>query len=124
MRRIVSVVSTGPSLVSPVDTVLEPNAYAVAEDVDLTVVLRGPGVQHAVEAADTSGTAVAGVALPSSTDRADLRGLLESGITVLVDADDLTAAGLAAGDLVTGVRVVDGGGIAGVLRAADGVLSW
>lgn len=124
MRAIVSLVGAGPSLVSPADAVLEPNAYAVAEDVDLTLVLRGAGVQHALAAADTSGTVLAGVALSPSTESADLRGLLESGIPVLVAGDDLAAAGLTPDDLVPGVRIVDAAALADLLRAADGVLSW
>ena len=124
MRRIVSVVASGPSLVSPVDAVLEPNAYAVAEDVDLTLVLRGAGVQHALQASDTSGVTLAGVTLSPSTESADLRGLLESGIAVLVSRDDITGAGLSSDDLVAGVRVVEDADLAELLRSADGVLSW
>lgn len=123
MRHVVSLVQRAPA-VAHADPSLEPNAYAVAEDVDLLLVLRGRGIEHALATAEPANAVLAGVALPGPAEAADLRGLVESGIRVLVAASDLAATGISRNDLTPGVQVVDDGEVADALRRADGVLSW
>jgi intracellular sulfur oxidation DsrE/DsrF family protein len=123
-RTVVSVVRSAPAALRVSDPVLEANAYAVAEDVDLVVVLRGAALEHALAQGERCCGDVAGVELPPAAGADDLSGLLESGMGVLAAADDLARQGLHATDLVPGVRVVDAATLAGVLRDADAVLTW
>lgn len=124
VRRVASVVRSAPLALRGVDPMLEANAYAVAEDVDLTVVLAGPAVELAAAGGEVGPREVAGVPLPPAARDQDLRGLLESGVPVYVTADDLARAGLGPGDVVPGVQVVDARRIAAVLRLADAILAW
>lgn len=123
MRHVVSLIQRAPA-VAHADPALEPNAYAVAEDIDLTIVLRGAGIEHALAGAQPPATVLAGVALPGPAEAADLRGLVESGVPVLVSATELATSGVASEQLVAGVRVVDDADLAETLRRAEGVLSW
>ncbi len=123
-RRVVSVVRSGPGALCPSEPSLEANAYAVAEEVDLTIVLRGPALELAIVGGEVRPGELAGVALPPAVSGQDQRGLIESGVAVLADADDAGRLGLAAGDLVSGVRLADADTLAAALRGADAVLCW
>ena len=123
MRHVVSLVERPPAA-AHADPSLEPNAYAVAEDVDLVLVLRGAGIEHALATAEPANAVLAGVSLSPPPESGDLRALVESGIPVLVSASDLATAGLTAQDLVDGVHVVSDDELAESLRRADGVVSW
>lgn len=123
-RRVVSVVRSGPGALCSSEASLEANAYAVAEEVDLTIVLRGRALELAIAGGEVRPGELAGVALPPSVSGQDLRGLIESGVAVLADADDLGRLGLAASDLVSGVRLADADILAAALRGADAVLCW
>ncbi len=123
-RRIVSVLRCGPAALRGNAPALEANAYAVAEDVDLVLVLRGAAVELAVAGADARAGDLAGVALPPAAGVADLRGLVESGVRVLADAGDLAVAGLGRDDLVAGVEAADAEVLAATLRGADAVVTW
>lgn len=124
VRRVVSLVRSGPQALRSTEAVFEANAFAVAEDVDLTVVLAGAAVELAIAAGEVRPGELAGVALPPAASGQDLLGLLESGVGVLVADADLQSRGLAADDLVAGVEVVDGAAVADVLRRAEAVLTW
>lgn len=121
VRRVASLVRSAPLALHGTDPVLEANAYAVAEAVELTVVLAGPAVELAVAGGET--VADGGVSREGARDQ-DLQGLLESGVEVYVDAEDMRRLGLGPADLVAGIRVVDATTIAGVLRNAEAVLGW
>lgn len=123
-RRIVSVVHRPPGGLRVVDPAMEANAYAVAEDVDLTVMLRHEGATYAVAAGDVSPAQVGGVALATGAGSQDLRGLLESGVRVVVDAAALTERGISVEALVPGVDVADDTELAAILAQAQGVLEW
>jgi predicted peroxiredoxin len=116
--------SGAPAVVSPVDPVLEANVYAVAEDVDLSVVLRGAAIAYAAKVAVATPATVAGRPLPSARCARDLRGLLESGVPVYVDADSAGRQGMRADDLVDGVSLADPDRLSELLRDADAVLHW
>jgi len=124
MRHVVSIVRSAPSALRPGQPALEANAYAVAEDIDLTVVLRGAAVELALRATEVRPGDVAGVAMPASAGGQDLRGLVESGVGILVAAEDLVAQGLRPDELVVGVEAVDDERLQAVLRAAEGLLVW
>lgn len=123
-RRVVSVLGgpTGAPLAS--EPALEANAYALAEDVDLTVVLRGAGVEFALARGGVGPDDLGGAPLPPAAAGQDLRGLIESGIAVYAEEGSLRRLGVDPADLVDGVRVVDEAAVAGLLRAAEAVLRW
>jgi intracellular sulfur oxidation DsrE/DsrF family protein len=123
-RRVVSLVRAHPGAVRSVEPSLEANAYAVASDVDLAVVLRGPGIELALAGGEVCPWALAGQPLPPAASGHDLLGLVESGIEVYAAASGLARLGLTQADLVDGVRVVDEEVIAALLRRADAVLCW
>lgn len=123
-RRVVSLVHGVSGALRPTEPALEANTYAIAEDVDLTVVLRGSAVELAVAGGQVRPGELAGVVLPPASSAQDLRGLLESGIGVIALAEDVTTLGLSAADLVDGVEVADTSTVAGLLRRADAVLAW
>lgn len=123
-RRMVSVLRASPSALRATDPALEANAYAVAEDLDLTVVLRADAVELALAGGEVRPAQLAGVALPPSAGGQDLRGLVESGVRVLVEQDALSLRGIAARDIVRGVEVADAEQIFAVLSEAEGVLTW
>lgn len=123
-RRVVSVLHGAAGAPRADDAAVEANAYAVAEDIDLVLLLRGRGVELAQVRAGVAPPNLAGVALPDPSAAADLRGLVESGVPVYVGGDCLAQLGLAADDLLEGVRVVDADAVADLLRHADAVLAW
>lgn len=123
-RRVVSVLRAAPGALRATDPALEANAYAVAEDLDLTVVLRADAVELALVGGEVRPTQLAGVALPPAAGGQDLRGLVESGVQVLVDAEAMAERGIAPADVVRGVEVADAGRIFAVLSEAEGVLTW
>lgn len=123
-RRVISVVDSGPASLRATDPAIEANAYAVAEDLDLTLILRARGVEFALEPGPGAPVDLSGSLLPIASGGHDLRALLESGVEVYVERDSIDALGLSTQDLVTGVRVADAAAVAGMLLAADAVLRW
>lgn len=124
VRRVVSVVSTAQGTVRAAEPALEANAYAVAEDIDLTVVLRGSAVELAVAGGEVPPGTLAGTPLPPSAAAQDLRGLLESGVPVHVEEAAMRRCGLGSADLVPGVTTSGPEALAALLRGADAVLAW
>lgn len=123
-RRVVSLLQGVSGALLPTEPALEANAYAVAEDVDLTLVLRGPAVELAIAGGEVRPGELVGVALPPAASAQDLQGLIESGVAVLVAAEELDRLGLVPTDLVHGVTVRDRPALAEELRTADAVLGW
>lgn len=123
-RRVVSYVRRGPVALRASDPVLEANAYAVAEDVDLTLILAGRAVELALAGGEVHPGEVAGVSLPPAASAQDLRGLIESGVSVLVAGEDLAAIGLGTEDLVEGAKAVDSTSVADAIHEADAVVGW
>jgi predicted peroxiredoxin len=123
-RHVVSIMSGAPAAVSPADPVLEANVYAVAEDIDLTVVLRGAAIEYAAMTTSVAPARLAGRPLPNARCARDLRGLLESGVPVYVDAGSAADQGLQAEHFVDGVSLTDTRHLAELLRGADAVLHW
>lgn len=123
-RTVVSLVRGTQGSARATEPALEANAYAVAEDLEVRVVLAGAAVELALAGAQARPGELAGVALPPSASGQDLRGLIESGVAVLALADDLAARGIARESLVDGVETLQGADLAALLRDADAVLAW
>lgn len=123
-RRIVSLLRSAPGALRTTDPALEANAYAVAEDVDLTLILRGDAVDFALAGSEARPASIAGVSLPPAASSQDLRGLLESGVRVVAEAAALNNRGIDPSDLIGGVTVADDAEVIRILTAAEGVLTW
>ena len=123
-RRVVSLLRTAPGALRSTDPALEANAYAVAEDVDLTVILRGDAVDFALAGGEARPAQIAGVSLPPAAGSQDLRGLLESGVRVVAEAAALRHRGIEPSDLIGGVSIADDAEVIRILTAAEGVLTW
>ncbi len=100
------------------------NAYALAEDVELTLVLKAGGVELALSAAHARAATIGGIEVPAPTAGDDLRALLESGVEVLAVEEDVAARGLGPEDLLPGVRTVAETEIAAAVTAHDATLTW
>jgi intracellular sulfur oxidation DsrE/DsrF family protein len=123
-RRVVSVLQRPPAALRSTDPALEANAYAVAEDVDLTVILRGDAVDFALAGGEARPGSIAGVALPPGAGGQDLRGLIESGVRVVADGSALTHRGIERASLVAGVEIVDRQQLTALLVDSEAVLTW
>lgn len=123
-RRVVSILSGPPAAMSGEDPVLEANIYAVAEDVDLTVLLRGAAIEYATVTREVPPATLADHPLPNARCARDLRGLLESGVLVYVDALSAAHQGIDADALIPGVSVADTDEQLELLHRADAVLHW
>lgn len=123
-RRVVSILSGPPAAMSSEDPVLEANIYAVAEDVDLTVLLRGAAIEYATVTREVPPAMLADRPLPNARCARDLRGLLESGVLVCVDGAGAGQLGIGPDDLIPGVSVADADEQLDLLRRADAVLHW
>lgn len=123
-RRVVSILTAAPAAMAPHDPVLEANVYAVAEDVDLTVLLRGVAIEYAAATGAVPETRLADRPLPNARCARDLRGLLESGVAVYVDAVSAAHQGLDGDALIPGVSIADAAEQSELLRTAEAVLHW
>lgn len=101
------------------DPALDLNAYAVAEDVELTLVLKDAGVELGLEHATARPGTVAGVEVPAAEPATDLLALLGSGVTVLAVTEDLTARGLDPADLLPGIEPVTERELSSLLTTSD-----
>lgn len=101
------------------DPALDVNAFAVAGDVDLTLVLTDRGVELALAAADSHVGAVAGRPVPSAHPDIDLTALVASGVTVFAVAEDLADRGLRPADLLEGVEPIGRRELARLVRRHD-----
>ena len=105
------------------DPALDVNAFAVANDVDLTLVLSDRAVELALARADSRAAVVAGREIPSAHPEIDLTALVGSGVRVYAVAEDLAVRGLGPDDLLDGVATLDRGGVAELLRDHDVTLT-
>ena len=124
VRRVLSVLrGADPGSARHREPALDLNAYAVAEDVELCLVLKDRGVELALGRSHAQPTNIAGVDVPCATPAADVRALLASGVRVLAVDDDLSARGLATDDLVEGVEVIGSPDLARLLLEHDVTLT-
>lgn len=124
VTRVLSIVrGADAGAARPTDPALDLNAYAVAEDIDLTLVLKDHGVELGLANSACSTEVIAGLDVPAAVPATDLRALLDSGVRVLAVDRDLQARGLGADDLLEGVEVLDEAGLAGLVAAHHVTLS-
>jgi intracellular sulfur oxidation DsrE/DsrF family protein len=125
VTRVLSIIRRAdPGAPRTADPVLDLNAYALAEDVELTLVLKAAGVDLAVAGAHVRPARIGGLGVPATAAEDDLRALLASGVTVLAVEEDLTARGLGPKDLLGGVEIIPEGELAGAVRDHDVTLTW
>lgn len=116
--------STDPGAPVSADPVLDLNAYALAEDVELTLVLKAAGVEIGIANAHVHPASVGGIEVPAAAAESDLVALLASGVRVVAVEEDLVARGLAPGDLVDGIATIPEAEFAELLTASDVTLTW
>ncbi len=105
------------------DPALDVNAYAVADDVELTLVLKDRGVELGEIGGRIHPVHIAGVAVPAATPSDDLLALIGSGVRVLAVREDVAQRGLHQDQLVAGIRLVDEAALAQLVLDHDVVLS-
>lgn len=123
-RRLVSIIRHAQGAPRGSEPSLEANAYAVTQDVDLTVLLVSDAVRLAVAEGETPPRSIAGAEFPPAAPAHDLRALMESGIEVLVHHEAMSRQGIVAGDLLSGVTIADNDLVAATIGGAQGVLTW
>lgn len=123
--RVLSILrSTDPGAPVGADPVLDLNAYALAEDVELTLVLKAAGVEMAVAGAHVEPATVGGVDVPAAAAEGDLRALIASGVAVLAVEEDLAARGIRGTALIDGVTTVPESQLTRLLTESDVTLTW
>jgi sulfur relay (sulfurtransferase) DsrF/TusC family protein len=123
VRTVVSLVR-GSGGSRPLEAALEANAFAVAEDLDVRLVLAGDAVELALAATGVPPAELGGVAVAAPASGQDLRALIESGVAVHALGGDLRERGLAPASLVAGVASLEPEDLAALLRSADAVVAW
>lgn len=106
------------------DVGLFASTYAPVAGVDLAILLRGGAVHYAVAAQDSEGIEILGHPIPVMNVARDLALFVESGTPVYVVGSDLKARGIAPEELIAGVTVVDGDGVAELQELGDLILVW
>lgn len=125
VTRVLSVLrSADPGAPQSADPVLDLNAYALAEDVELTLVLKAAGVELGVAGAHVRPAVIGGIDVPAAAAEDDLLALLASGVRVLAVEEDLKARGLVAGDLLEGIGCVPETALVEQLPAHHVTLTW
>lgn len=125
VTRVLSVLrSADPGAPRAADPVLDLNAYALAEEVELTIVLKAAGVELGVAGAHVRPARVGGHDVPAAAAQDDIAALLASGVRVLAVDEDLRARGLGADDLLPGIGVVDEEHLADAIPDHDVTLTW
>lgn len=105
------------------DPALDLNAYAVAEDVELTLVLKDAAVELGLRGVACRPVSVAGIDVPAATPGTDLLALVGSGVHVLAVIEDLAARGIDPGELLQGIDVLAEDELARLVAANDVTLT-
>lgn len=88
------------------DPALDANAYAVADEIELTLVLKDRGVELGLDEVCCDQGMLGGLAIPVAEPGIDLRALLGSGVRVCAVSEDLSARGIEPSELVAGIEPV------------------
>ncbi len=112
-----------PEAAREADPALDVNAYAVAEDIALTLVLKDQAVELGLAGTAPTVEVIAGLAVPAAEPATDLRALLGSGVRVCAVREDLEARGLAPADLVDGIELLDADDLADLVAEHDVTLT-
>lgn len=122
--RVLSIVrGADPGAPRVADPALEATSFALADDVDVTVLLKAQGVELAVDGACCQAVRLRGVEVPVAEPWLDLRGMIASGVRVLAVLEDVEARGLAHGMLLAGVGLIAEAELAGLILAHDWTLT-
>lgn len=123
-RRVLSIVR-GADAGAPraVDPALEATSFAVADDVDVTLVLKSRGVELALDDVCCESARVTGLDVPVAEPGLDLRGLLASGVRVLAVSEDLALRGIDVEALVPGVEPLTEADLAALILDHDVTLT-
>lgn len=105
------------------DPALDANAYAVADEIELTLVLKDRGVELGLDGACCDQGMLAGLAIPVADPGIDLRALLASGVPVHAVAEDLAARGIDPASLVAGIEPLPEAALARLLVEHDVTLT-
>jgi hypothetical protein len=105
------------------DPALDTNTYAVADEIDLTLVLKDGGVELALDGVCCDGANLSGVALPVTEPARDLRGLIASGVQVYAVSEDLAVRGIDTSVLVSGIEPLSEADLAGLIATNDVTLT-
>lgn len=125
VTRVLSILrSADPGAARPADPVLDLNAYALAEDVELTLVLKVAGVELGLAGVHSRAATVGGLEVPAPAPGDDLRALLASGVRVVAVEEDLIARGIEAADLLDGIEVLAEVELGSLLVGNDVELTW
>ena len=92
---------------------------------DLDVLLRGNAVNYAVKAQSVAPLRFGGRTQANAPDLAgDVAGLIGKGVDVFIVQDDLDERGIAAGDLIEGLKPVARTDLPGLLESHDQIWHW
>lgn len=92
---------------------------------ELGVLLRGNAVNYAVKAQSVAPLSFGGRSQANAPDIAgDVAGLIGKGVNVFVVQDDLDARGIAAGDVIEGLKPVAQSDLPGLLESHERVWHW
>jgi hypothetical protein len=105
------------------DPALDTNAYAVADEVDLTLVLKDAAVDLAIDGVCCDGANLRGVAVPVTEPARDLRALIDSGVPVHAVAEDLAVRGIDVASLVRGIEPLPEAQLAVLIAGHDVTLT-
>jgi sulfur transfer complex TusBCD TusB component (DsrH family) len=105
------------------DPAVDTTAFAVADDLELTVVLKDRAVELGVAGTRCRAVPLAGVEVPVAAPGTDLRALLGSGVRVYAVAEDLAARGLRPGALLDGIEPLPEADLAPLLVTHDVTLT-
>ena len=123
-RRVLSVVRDARvGALRRDEPALDTNAYAVVDEIDLTLVLKDDGVELALAGVCCEGTQLAHGVLPVTEPARDLRALLSCGVRIHVVEEDLACRGLTTDDLIEGVTSIPETELAGLMLTHEVTLS-
>lgn len=105
------------------DPALDANAYAIANDVDLTLVLKDRGVELGLDTVCGERVPLRGLAVPAARPGVDLRALLDSGARVHAVLEDLQARGIAPESLIPGIQQIREADLGALITSHDVTLT-
>jgi len=105
------------------DPALDANAFALADEIELTLVLKDGAVELGLDGVCCDGANLSGVALPVTEPARDLRALVASGVRVFAVAEDLAVRGVDTSTLVEGIEPLAESDLARLIATNDVTLT-
>ena len=91
---------------------------------DVSILLRGDAVNYAVQNQDAKGLRFGARTVKGPDLARDIKAVVEKKIPIFVVADDLAERGIPASQLIAGLEQIPRSGIARLIEAHDGLLTW